>query len=159
MIIKRMKKLVVLLLLFFLAVRPVGAAEYALPYPGILPDSPVYFLKNLRDQTMLFFLRSKTQRSFYLLLMSDKRLGAGQVLVNTGKTSLGVTTLAKSQDYFKQAVNLADKNNRDLLSKLVVAGSKHQEVLGNLRSKAPVEKVFLDNQKDFNRVTEMLMTP
>lgn len=108
---------------------------------------------------MLFFLRDKTQKSFYLLLMSDKRLGAGQVLINTGKISLGVTTLVKSQDYFKQAVGLADKSNKDLISKLVVAGSKHQEVLGSLRSKAAIEKVFLDNQKDFNRVTEMLIIP
>ncbi len=152
-----MKKLVVLLLLFFLAVRPVGAAEYALPYPGILPDSPVYFLKNLRDQTVLFFLRDKTQKSFYLLLMSDKRLGAGQVLVNTGKISLGEITLVKSEDYFKQAVDLADKNNKDLISKLVVAGSKHQEILEGLRSKAAIEKTYSNAQKDFIRVTEMLM--
>ncbi len=168
MIIKRrMKKLLVLVLALFLTARGVSAAgvEYNLPYPGILPDSPFYVLKVWRDQLVTYFVRNPQDKAFYLLLLSDKRVAAGQVLINTGKVTLGVATLEQAQNYYQKAVDLANKNNRDLISKLVVAGVKHEEITTSLLVKVNGEdftklsKVLSDNQKTENRVTEVLTQP
>lgn len=140
-----MKKFLISLLVFLL-LAPVFSGrvlaevipqkvDYVLPYPGILPDNPAYFLKVFRDKIMSWVLFNSSERAFYFLLLSDKRLAAGQVLVNTGKVDLGVVTFASSQDYFRQAINLARQDNKDLVSKLVVAGSKHAEVLNLAKEK------------------------
>src|SRR5579883_115828 len=58
------------------AVSPTGVPDYVLPYPGILPDNPFYFLKVLRDRLILFFISNPTKKSSFYLLQSDKRLEA-----------------------------------------------------------------------------------
>lgn len=154
-----MKKFIIFILFLFLAVKPVLASEYALPYPGLLPDSPFYVLKNLRDQIFTWAIQDPGQKAFYLLLLSDKRLAAGEVLVNTGKTSLGTTTIIKSQEYFKKAVDIAEKlpkeKRSDLVAKLVVAGSKHRQVINNLIPKISIE----DDPKVQDRVMELYLEP
>ncbi len=133
--------------------------DYSLPYPGILPDSPIYFLKVWRDQVVTWLISDPAQKSFYLLLLSDKRLAAGQMLINSGKIELGVATVAKGEDYFNQATNLAiaakksGKDVSDLVAKLTVAGAKHGEVLGILETKVS-GKEALDFQKSRQSNTE-----
>ena len=152
-----MKKLVILILLLFLAVKPVLASGYVLPYPGLLPDSPLYVFKVIRDQVVTWAIRDTEKKAFYLLLLSDKRLAAGEVLANNGKTVLGATTVAKSQDYFKQAVDLAEKlpkeKRENLVIKLVVAGAKHKQVLTGLISKISID----DGSKLQDRVMELYL--
>ncbi len=143
--------------------------DYALPYPGMLPDSPFYFLKVARDRIMLWIIRDPIQRSFYGLLLADKRLAAGQVLINTGKTSLGVTTVSEAEVYFRQAVqedlNVRNRDTADLTAKLTVSGSKHAEIINNLGTKLTgpdfdnLRKAYQDNQDSLSRVKELLVTP
>lgn len=152
-----MKKFIVLILFLFLAVKPVLASDYVLPYPGLLPDSPLYVFKVIRDQVVTWTIRDSEKKAFYLLLLSDKRLAAGEVLANNGKTVLGATTISKSQDYFKQAVDLAEKlpkeKRENLVTKLVVAGAKHKQVLAGLISKISID----DDSKLQDRVMELYL--
>jgi hypothetical protein len=165
-----MKKLlhcfIVSLFCVFIFVSTVCAAgvEYNLPYPGLLPDSPIYFLKVARDNLVLTFIREEKQKAFYYLFLSDKRLATGQALVNNNQKSLGAVTVLKSQEYFRWAVDLAVKiNNQELTEKLVVAGVKHQEVLAQMMAKG--DKNSLDNlqkaytlaQEDQERVRKLLI--
>ncbi len=183
-----MKRLLVLLVVLYIALfsfvkavtaeslrlAPVAEAaattvEYPLPYPGILPDSPIYFLKVWRDQVMTWLISDPVQKSFYSLLLSDKRLAAGEVLVNSGKVTLGVATVSKAEDYFGQATDLAvaakgsGKNVNDLMAKLVVAGAKHDEILAGLSGKVSgkegtdLQKARQDNTGLRNRIMELLL--
>lgn len=138
--------------------------EYDLPYPGILPDSPVYFLKVARDNLFLALLREEKQQAFYYLFLSDKRLAAGQMLIRQGKKDLGATTILKAQEYFRQATNLAEKvNYRELTEKLIVAGMKHLEVIesylfydADLMGEK-VQKAYSWAQEDQERVRKLLL--
>src|ERR1700704_2037322 len=37
--------------------------DYTLPYPGLLPDSPLYFLKTFRDRLISFFISSPIKKA------------------------------------------------------------------------------------------------
>ena len=146
--------LVIFYFALFFFVGQVAAVEYSLPYPGILPDSPVYFLKVIRDQVVTFFITNPGQRSFYLVFLSDKRLAAGEALARKGNRDLAATTFLRSEDYFKQAVDLATRtNNQDLWAKLLVSGAKHSEIL----AKANMSKAYQDNLEDRKRIMELLL--
>ncbi len=141
-----MKKLL-LILLFFLIV-PLQAAsaqkiDYALPYPGLLPDSPLYILKLARDQIINFFITDPLKKSQFDLLQADKRLASGQYLFAKGssKYPLMVSTISKGENYLEMAIDnlkVAQKQGEDISgfkSTLETAAKKHQEVIKDLISK------------------------
>src|SRR3989344_5639251 len=109
------------------------SVDYYLPYPGILPDHPLYWLKMVRDRVGLVLTTAETAKAEKLLLYADKRLGAAWALIDGNKVPLGVSTLTKGGKYLEQAVQLrdhfADKN------KLDKAVKKHLEVLAILKAK------------------------
>lgn len=115
--------------------------EYELPYPGILPDSPLYFLKAIRDNVLVVFVSDPLKKAEYNLLMADKRLASSNLLVDYKKYDLAITTLSKSGNYFDKAVQLAaelkrqGKNADTLLDKLLIASQKHQEVIFQMSQK------------------------
>ena len=71
--------------------------EYYLPYPGILPDNPMYKLKAVRDRVSLWLSGGGEARIRRELLYADKRIGAAKALVDGGKVSLGVSTATKAE--------------------------------------------------------------
>jgi len=46
--------------------------DYTLPYPGLLPDNPLYPLKMIRDRIILFLINDSAKRTEYYLLQADK---------------------------------------------------------------------------------------
>ncbi|MBU0619210.1 hypothetical protein KKD62_03160 [Patescibacteria group bacterium] len=120
--------------------------DYYLAYPGVLPDHPLYWLKMIRDRIWGWLIRDPYQKTEWLLLMADKRVGAAKALVEGGKVQLGLTTASKAEKYLDQAVikfkslkNTAD-NLGGLEEKLVLAIKKHQLVLETLAGRLPVEE-------------------
>lgn len=114
--------------------------DYYLPYPGILPDHPLYWLKMVRDRVQLWLVTDNLQRAEKLLLYADKRLGAGWALIEGNKQDLGITTLTKAEKYLEQAVNLAQKLGEGeaevkFKAKLAKAIKKHEEVLNLIEGK------------------------
>lgn len=115
-----------------------AGANYYLPYPGILPDNPLYFLKMFRDKVWLFLTFDSLKKSQTLLLFADKRLGAGETLIKGGKVDLGISTITKGEKYLEQAIveaqkaNKAGKDTKALSQQLLQAALKHQEVLNEL---------------------------
>lgn len=120
--------------------------DYYLPYPGILPDHPLYWLKMLRDRLMLLFTRNPLERWQRLLLYADKRIGAAQALINGGKSELGLTTATKAEKYYSQAVELVlnlEKEKKAGWSekeRLIKAGERHRQICQILKSKVNDEK-------------------
>ena len=53
---------------------------YNLPYPGLLPDSPLYITKIARDRITDFLTRDNLKKAELYLLYSDKRASMSLVL-------------------------------------------------------------------------------
>ena len=75
--------------------------EYALPYPGILPDHPLYFLKNVRDWLLKIFISQPVRKTEFEMLLSDKSLNMAIFLADQGKKDLALKTLRISVDHLK----------------------------------------------------------
>lgn len=145
------------------------AINYDLPYPGILPDNPLYVLKAARDKIVSFLISSPLKKAEFNLLAADKRLNAGVYLFNKGKNiSQAVTTISKGENYFYEAISEIRKannqgiNTRGLTEKLLDASRKHQETISSFekRSKGNIrESLARENKrvKDFEKqVSELL---
>ncbi|MBU2577812.1 hypothetical protein KKA69_03180 [Patescibacteria group bacterium] len=116
-------------------------SNYFLVYPGILPDNPLYKVKMVRDRIRIWFTRETLKRTNLFLLYSDKRLGAGKILIEGGKPELGIPTLVKGERYFEKAILEAEKAKKEgrdialLQTALKEASLKHEEVLNELKEK------------------------
>lgn len=109
--------------------------EYYLPYPGVLPDSPLYKVKMVRDRISMWLTFGEEKKAERELLYADKRINAAVVLSEGGKKSLGVSTATKASKYlYGSFVKLekAAKSGKDvksMLLKLGKASAKHAEIL------------------------------
>lgn len=125
--------------------------EYVLPFPGILPDNPLYFLKAGRDRVMDFLIVDPVRKAEFYILMADKRLGMTTMLLDKGNTTLAETTLSKGETYMEKAVSTLVNykvGGRQVPGYLVdrIAGSlaKHNEVLSErLSTVADPPRAFL----------------
>lgn len=149
-------------------VSPEPKVDYYLPYPGILPDSFLYPLKMVRDRIWLWLTVEPVRKSEVLLLFADKRLKAGEALIEGGKEELGLETISKGEKYLEQAIIQAEKakeagkETAALYEKLAQATLKHQEVLGNLILKVPeqtqtiIQEVLKYSQQGYEKVVGVL---
>ena len=127
--------------------------KYNLPYPGMLPDSPFYKLKVLRDKIMLSLIQDPMKKVEYHLLLADKRIQMAKILVNKGKTELAKETALKGENEYTLLVflfkDVQKKPNKALFDKLELAALKHQEVLRGITTKLKGE-----DKKNFETVIE-----
>ncbi len=116
--------------------------SYDLPYPGILPDNPLYFLKALRDNVINLFITDPFKKANYDLLMADKRLVSASALIDKKNYPLAITTLSKSGNYFDQSIQLIQQvkgqrtSVKEFLNKMYLAAQKHQQVIYQMSLKA-----------------------
>ena len=81
--------------------------DYQLPYPGMLPNNPLYLLKVFRDNLTAFFLSKPIDKANFDLMQSDKNVQASYLLITQqqGKTLLAFQTFSQAQDDFEQAID------------------------------------------------------
>lgn len=107
--------------------------DYYLPYPGILPDHPLYFLKMIRDQVKLL-LTSGEAKTQSLVLYGDKRVGAAKALVEGNKIGLGASTALKAEQYLDRAVIMVEEGgNEEFKGKIYTSAMKHKEVIEQMQ--------------------------
>lgn len=113
--------------------------EYLLPYPGILPDHPLYFLKQIRDGIMDRLIVDPLRKAEFHILQADKRLAMGKLLKEQGKGVLAETTISKGEKYIERAVSglsafksMGRPVPASLIDRLTRAMEKHIEVLTEL---------------------------
>ena len=117
--------------------------NYYLPYPGILPDHPLYALKMVRDRIVLWLAMDPVIKAEKLLLYADKRVNAAWELAKGNQPELAVATAQKAEKYLEEAVaqvEMAAQQGRkveELSERLRLATAKHQEVLGEVLSRVP----------------------
>jgi hypothetical protein len=119
---------------------PTSVIDYQLPYPGILPDSPFYTLKIIRDKITGFFISNPLKKAEYSIDISDVRMSAALALSDEKKDpSLIKKTISSSQDYLKEAAlntKMAKDqgiNIQDISKKLNQAKHKHQEIIDQIK--------------------------
>jgi hypothetical protein len=117
---------------------------YQLPYPGLLPDHPLYPLKTIRDWIVIFFNRESLKKADLYLLNSDKKASMALLLIQKGKYQLAITTLSKGEKYFlkippllKEAKKRGITPSSELIEKLKTANLKHKEVIDEILKEGP----------------------
>ncbi len=135
----------------FLQETMASAIDYALPWPGILPDNKLYKLKVLRNKIIEKMIIGYEKKVEFDLLMADKTIYASKLLTDKGKIELAKETALKGENYYSMLVNdynLAllkhEKIPSDLDRKITLASLKHQEIFMELENKVNGEdkKVF-----------------
>ena len=119
---------------------PKPAVGYELAYPGLLPDSPLYFLKVVRDKAVSLLTSDPLKKAEFDLLTSDKRLNSAVYLFRkgAGKYALAEQTISKGENYFEDAIKQAELAKtqglpvQNTLSNLYLASQKHEEVIKSL---------------------------
>ena len=136
--------------------------DYSLPYPGILPDNPLYIFKAMRDRFVSFLISDPKEKATFDLLLADKRLAAAFALSKETKVNgpLVVQTVSKGENYFFEAVGqavVAQKQGEEingLLGQLKDANAKHLQLItgmGNSVSKKDSEQL----NRELQRVQEL----
>ena len=75
--------------------------DYTLPYPGLLPDHPLFFVKQLRDKILLLLITNQNRRVEFYQLMADKYVNMAVFLAQEKKATLAVSTLDQAVGYVK----------------------------------------------------------
>jgi hypothetical protein len=133
--------------------------NYDLPYPGLLPDSPLYFLRVIRDKIVEFLISDPLKKSEFDLLQANKRLNAGIFLFNKGKMSLALSTISKAENYFLQALDALGKAKEQgrstdgIEGKLKDALEKHEQELESLTKNSDAN-LKTDFARELKRVTD-----
>ncbi|MCA9371851.1 hypothetical protein KC726_03040 [Candidatus Woesebacteria bacterium] len=171
-----MRKIVVFFLTFFLLLISVPSTYmisqsqniqiepktvvYNLPYPGILPDHPLYFLKSIRDDLLLVTTRDPNKKAQLLLHLSDKQIATSKALLEKGKEEKALGSLDKSQDLFKDIFSIiktAKAQGQDVPSEfketLLQSNTKHKEVVSEI-----LEEVSEANIPTIQRILETNQT-
>lgn len=118
--------------------------EYYLAYPGrVLPDSPLWPLKALRDRIWLWITTNPSRKAELKLLFADKRVSMSKILFEKEKPEIGYSTLTKAEKYLEEAVN-QEKQNRaegidtgEFLQRLAKASLKHAQIIEEILEIAP----------------------
>jgi len=130
---------------------------YTLPYPGMLPTSPLYFLKIARDRLIAFFIADPLKKAQFDLLQADKRLVSGMSLLNERPVKPDVisATISKGENYFEEAITKTQEakkqgeNTLDFARILLTASQKHEEILKKLITKTSgkLQKDLMNDQE------------
>lgn len=124
---------------------PPTPVQYQLPYPGALPDNPLYPLKTLRDKVMSLLISDPLKKAEFDVDAADKRVSAGMYLFRKGKVAEAETVISKGENYFEDALAKATEAKKqgmhttEIAVKLLNASAKHTEVLRDLTAKAKGE--------------------
>ena len=180
-----MKKILIILILFFCALNfsnkasaqeitvPIPSTEitvtpaptsesvdYELPYPGILPNSPFYTLKLIRDGISDLLISDLLEKSNFYLVQADKRLAAFAVLSENGNAQLGEETLSKGIDYLEKSIEKMEEGEKEQRNVMDVYGKINSSLE---KQKEEIEKRIETDDgeitqkliKDHERITEL----
>ncbi len=118
---------------------PQNKVIYTLPYPGILPDHPLYFIKIIRDRINEFMTRDQLKKAEIYLLYSDKRATMAMALAKKGKNKLAIETFSKAEKYFlkvpqllKSAKEQGSSAPSSFVETVKLANAKHKELIDEL---------------------------
>jgi hypothetical protein len=147
---KNLSRTLLILLLPFFSINVAYASsdtiDYTLPYPGILPDSPVYIVKTIRDKLATFLISHPVKKAEFSRNLSDKQIASALTLAEQKKDiTLIETSLREAENYLRIALSKTREakiqgiESADSLKKLMNANRKHLEVISDIEKKVKKE--------------------
>lgn len=79
--------------------------DYPLPYPGILSDHPLYFLKKIRDSILVWLIRDPIKKIEFCILQSDKETSAAVLLFGKDKKSFSNEAIVRAITFKTKAMD------------------------------------------------------
>ncbi len=132
---------------------PSAIVKYDLAYPGMLPDSPFYRVKVLRDKISASLISNPKKKIEFFLLQADKGILASAMLVDKKNFELAKQTALKAENNMtlltQELWKLPKRLDLNQYNKLKEASLKHQEVLESL-----AKRVGAKNEKTFQTVSD-----
>ena len=133
--------------------------EYILPYPGILPNHPLYVIKRFRDFILDRLIVDPVRKTEFTILQADKRLAMGILLIDKGDAVLAEEIISKGEKYLYKGIQLLIEEKKlgkevpsYVLERLDASLQKHSEGLGELVEEASEEaRVGLSGSLDLVR--------
>lgn len=129
--------------------------DYELPYPGMLPDHPLYLLKELRDRLVKFLINEDLVMAKFDLKYSEKNVYASKMLLEKGKKEIALKTLSNANQALEEAVGLVNKMRqknpksldiRSFLFQFKTSTLKEVEVLNDI--KGLVDKGYIEKYEN-----------
>lgn len=109
--------------------------DYPLPYPGILPDRPFFFVKDIRDKILELTTINPYKKTEFYLMQADKKLSSARVLFDSGDIKCSEKTISTSLDYLEKTINEEGRakntpgNIMELSQKILQSSKKQTEVI------------------------------
>ncbi|OGK58550.1 hypothetical protein A3I56_02535 [Candidatus Roizmanbacteria bacterium RIFCSPLOWO2_02_FULL_43_10] len=141
---------------------------YELPYPGILPDHPLYFLKRARDNVWVFFTRDNFKKAEVLLILADKKTAMALELANNDKWQLSVSMMNEANKHSAHIVETLALSKKigttppsDFVDKVKRSSMKREEIMEDFAEKIPeefeklVEAAIKQNLDAYNNLTRL----
>lgn len=135
--------------------------SYELPYPGMLPDNPLYFLKTFRDAVVKFLISDPLKKAEFNVLTANKRAYASLLLAEKQETDLTIETISKSNNYLHEAVvSLSEAKEKkmdinSILDNLEKSVKKHRQVFSQQIMPIIPENMTEDLEREINRLSEI----
>lgn len=138
---------------------------YQLPYPGLLPGHPLYFLKVIRDNILLFTTRDNLKKATLYLHLSDKNMSTALSLINEGKEQAAIDQLELGERRFllipptlQELKSQGGEYSNDFIIDLNQSNQKHREVITQVIGKVTESDIdVLDELLDQNSKAEKLL--
>jgi hypothetical protein len=115
--------------------------DFNLPNPGMLADNPLIFLKNIKEDIIIFAVRDNEKKAKYYLSLSQRHLSGALILHEKGRADLAIDELRKSENDFLQSLTTANdilktggSISDDLLEDMKRLSISHKEVLNYVLS-------------------------
>jgi hypothetical protein len=120
-------------------------SDYILPYPGILSNHPLYFVKKFRDQVIEFLIVDPLRKADFYLLQSDKYLASSVLLDQQAQTQQAQLMLDQSAARMTDSVAQLSKIKQGgqsvpagTIDRMEQAIEKHLELVDDLTAKKTV---------------------
>lgn len=126
--------------------------EYALPYPGLLPNHPLFFLKMMRDSVLTALISDPVRKVEFSQLMTDKYMHMGVVLTQKQNKKVALDT-------FKQVAQLIERTKQDVYK----LPPTNADEVGNIKLKfkkslEKYEEIILTIQPQFDTTGQNQLT-
>ncbi len=117
---------------------------YELPYVGMLPDNPLYIVKQIRDKIIEFTIRDYQKKADYYLLLADKQIGIAIQMNKKGKTKQAITYLKNGETLMEKIYSLLTNSKKQgvafhesFIYRLKQSNVKHREVIESFMKDLP----------------------
>lgn len=130
--------------------------EYELPYPGILPSHPLYFLKSIRDSIIESLIKDPVSKAEFYNLQADKKVNMGIVLKSQKKNEEAKEAFHEAVEAHNKTISIIrslEKSGsnvpRHILEKVSFSLLKHKEVLEEAGEKTDAVDTQITAMKEF----------